>query len=114
MFKGAKPSTFEKAHALRHDTTEAKDILWQAFRKVCGCKFRRQHPVKKVILDFFCNEKNLAIEVDGSAHDGAFAKEYDENRTFELENMEIKVIRFSNEDIKTKLDEVILKIKQHL
>ena len=61
--------------------------------------FRRQHPIAKFIVDFYCHELMLVIEVDGSVHDSFLQKERDINRTTELENFDIKVIRFTNNDV---------------
>ncbi|MFA6949639.1 MAG: DUF559 domain-containing protein [Lentimicrobiaceae bacterium] len=56
------------------------------------------------MADFYCYEKKLVVEVDGSVHDTSEAKERDEARTHELENVGITVLRFSNEEILTKID----------
>ena len=61
--------------------------------------FRRQHPVGRFIVDFYCHEIRLAIEVDGSVHDSEEQHERDANRTACLEEFGIKVLRFRNEDI---------------
>ena len=92
--------------------TIAESILWSFIRnKRCnGLKFRRQHPILSFIADFYCYEKKLVVEVDGSVHDMSEAKERDEARTHELENFGITVLRFSNEEILTKIDEVLSEI----
>ena len=76
-------------------------------------KFRRQHPVDIFVLDFYCHELKLAIEVDGEIHLSTEAREYDEGRTYELEKYGIKILRFTNKEIYENLDNVqdsILKI----
>ena len=104
--------SFKKAKDLRKDQTIAESILWSFIRnKGCnGLKFRRQHPILSFIADFYCYEKKLVVEVDGSVHDTSEAKERDEARTHELENVGITVLRFSNEEILTKIDEVLSEI----
>ena len=110
---GAKREIFEKARELRKSETEAEKVLWNALRshRCEGLKFRRQHPAKEFILDFYCHEYLLGIEVDGSVHENEDAREYDLNRTAELENLGITVIQFTNEEVLKNLTEVLLKIK---
>ena len=97
----------------RKNPTEAEDILWQEIRNSnLGYKIRRQHYIGNFIVDFACLEQGLVIEVDGDIHD--FQKEYDEGRTYELEQFDFKVIRFSNEEVKNDLENVLSKIKQEL
>ena len=115
MFKGAKPGTFEKANCLRKDLTEAEAVLWNELRNnKLGFKFRRQHPLNHFIADFYCPTKQLVIEVDGDIHNIEDNKEYDENRTFELNKLELKVIRFTNEDVLCNLEKVLDEIKKYL
>jgi very-short-patch-repair endonuclease len=110
------PETFMKARSLRKEMTRAEKILWNELRnrKVNGYKFRRQHPVGQFIVDFFCPEKELVVEVDGGIHEEEDIKERDENRTADLERYDIKVIRFTNEVVLNNLDEVLRKIKEKL
>jgi cyclase len=69
-FLGAGKLLFEKAYELRKQQTFAEDILCNYLRtKPVGFKFRRQHPSSVYILDFYCHQLKLAIEVDGSIHD---------------------------------------------
>jgi len=63
-------------------------------RGVAGAKFRRQHPVGRYILDFYCDEKKLAIELDGNQH--ADAVDYDEHRSRWLHTQRIRALRFWN------------------
>jgi very-short-patch-repair endonuclease len=110
---GAKRELFENARELRKRETEAEKILWKALRsRSCeGLKFRRQYPVKQFIIDFYCHEYLLGIEVDGSVHDTEEAKEYDLNRTAELENLGITIIRFNNDEVLNNLTDVLLEIR---
>jgi very-short-patch-repair endonuclease len=79
-------------------------------RKCCGLKFRRQHPFSKFVLDFYCHEKKLAIEVDGTVHNIIDVKERDKNRTYEIEQAGLTVIRIRNEDILKDLKLVLERI----
>lgn len=116
LFKGANAKLFEFSKVLRKTQTEAEDMIWQSLRnrKILGCKFRRQHPIGKHIADFYCYEAKLVIEIDGGIHNQIENLEYDKNRTYELEQMGITVIRFTNEMIKENLSKVLFEIKEHL
>ena len=109
---GAKPEIFKLANELRKNMTDAEDKLWQRLRnrKLNNLKFRRQHPINKFIADFFCAEKELIIEVDGGIHNDPDAKEHDENRTYELEQFGLKIIRFTNEEVMNNIDKVLNEI----
>ena len=100
------------ARRLRGQLTDAEQTLWSALRdsRVHGIKFRRQHPFGPFVLDFFCVNAQLAIEVDGEVHDKAEQKEYDRERTEYLETHGLRVLRFRNEEVKDKLDEVMKRI----
>ena len=95
--------------------TLAEDILWQRLRgRQLFYKFRRQHTILDYIADFFCNEKNLIIEIDGGYHDDNYQRIQDEDRTKRLESMGYSVVRFSNEEVIQHTDETIRKIKNIL
>ncbi len=83
--------------------------MWMLLRdrRFCGFKFRRQHPVGRYIVDFFCLDAQLAVELDGGGHNESDQAEYDEVRTKELEGCGIRVIRFWNNDV-LKHTEVVL------
>jgi very-short-patch-repair endonuclease len=108
----AKPGIFENAKELRRSMTEAEEILWKHLRnsKLHGLKFRRQHPVDIFIADFYCHQKKLIIELDGNIHDILEQKEYDEGRTFILEEKGFKILRFKNEEIINDLENVLERI----
>lgn len=108
--------TFRKARELRRNMTHAQTVLWAEIRnrKLEGIKFRRQHPIGQFIVDFYCSEKNLAIEIDGDIHADELIKEYDQNRSFELEKLGLKVIRFNNSEVLGNLNEVLQEIRKYL
>lgn len=94
----------------KKNQTNAEKILWFSLRnkQLEGNKFRRQFPILHYILDFYCIEKQLAIELDGSQH---IANEsYDKQRTVDLEKIGIRVIRFWDNEILQNLNEVLEKI----
>jgi len=116
LHKGADPKLFYYARLNRKVQTEAEKILWHCLRnrKLQGFKFWRQHPIAHFIADFFCLESNLVIEIDGSYHDEREQQEYDEGRTFELEEINVKVLRFTNEEVIRDTEFVLKEILNHL
>jgi very-short-patch-repair endonuclease len=113
MFYGAEQNIFEQASMLRKNMTLAELILWKKLkdRKVFRVKFRRQHPIDIFIVDFYCHELKLVIEIDGEIHSEYETKEYDLGRTAELEKYGIIVLRFSNDQVIYHIDYVINKIQ---
>ncbi|MEO8474953.1 MAG: endonuclease domain-containing protein [Chryseolinea sp.] len=113
---GATPGLFLHARKNRKRPTKAEHLLWCRLRnrKLHGFKFRRQHPIKHFIADFFCAELKLVIEVDGGYHMERSQLEYDGGRTFELNELGIKTIRFSNEQLVNDLEGVLAEIITHL
>lgn len=116
FYFGATVETKAQATELRKNRTYAEKVLWQLLRnrKLGNLKFRRQHPVSIFILDFYCHEKRLAIEVDGGIHNSPDQKEWDDNRTFELNELGITVLRFTNEEVVDRTKEVVKSIKEFL
>jgi very-short-patch-repair endonuclease len=116
IYYGAFPETFHLARQLRRTITPAEKNLWSALRNriLGGYKFRRQHPVREFVVDFFCPERELVIEIDGGIHQKKSVKERDENRTAELERMGLRVIRFTNEEVMNDIEEVLKKIEEAL
>lgn len=116
MLFNAAPVTIGKARGLRQEMTPAEKKLWECLRnrKFNGLKFRRQHPIDRYIVDFICMEKLLVVEVDGGIHQVTGQKEYDNERTRDLEGYGLKVIRFSNEEVMDNVFDVLKKIKLFL
>ncbi len=98
---------------LRKNQTPQESILWARLRrKHLGHKFKRQYSVGPYILDFYCPTKKLAIEIDGSQH--LENKEYDQERTDYLSILEIKVLRFWNNEINNNINGIVEKILSEL
>ena len=116
LHQGAKASTHEYARELRLRTTEAEQKLWSLLRnrQLNGKKFRRQHAIANYVVDFYCNECKLAIELDGNFHTKAGAKEYDKSRTALLKELGITVLRFWNEEVIKNPENVLKKISEYL
>ena len=105
------------ARHLRKNPTKAEKFLWRVLRnrRFHGYKFRRQHPVSNIyILDFYCEEKKLAIELDGQHHLEELQIKYDDDRSHALGLLGIKVIRFSNDEVLNKTRMVLRKIFEYL
>jgi leucyl-tRNA synthetase len=101
--------------AMRSVPTEAESILWEMLRgNKTGYKFRRQHQIDRFIPDFVCLEKKLIVEIDGEYHLSDEQIELDEARTDILEELGYKIIRFSNEVVKSVPHFVVEKIKGEL
>lgn len=116
IYFGTEIPIIDRANALRKEMTEAEQALWSKIRKrqILGYKFRRQHPIHQFIADFYCHEKRLVLEVDGGYHSETSKAEHDEQRTYELEKLGIKVVRFGNEEIMMDMEGVIEKIREFL
>lgn len=114
LHKEAIGKLYQYGRELRQESTEAEKLLWTELRnrKLNGLKFRRQHPLDKFIVDFYCNEKKLVVEVDGDVHDENINKEYDEARTVMLAGLNITVLRFKNEEVITNVKDVLKKISE--
>ncbi|MBV6449726.1 MAG: Glutamate mutase sigma subunit [Anaerolineales bacterium] len=100
----------ERIRELRKNATDAEQFLWRILRNrgFHDAKFRRQHPKAGFILDFYCHEAKLCVELDGSQHNEDDQIQYDEERTKILhEQHGIKVIRFWNSDILNKTDNAL-------
>ena len=112
LHKEAIGKLYQYGRELRRESTEAEKLLWIELRnrKLNGLKFRRQHPLDKFIVDFYCNEKKLAVELDGNVHDEKINKEYDEARTAMLAGLSIIVLRFRNEEVISNMKDVLKKI----
>ena len=100
------PALKAKARSLRINCTSPETLLWSKIRrKSLGYEFHRQVPINEYIVDFYCHELKLAIEVDGSSHDNKH--EYDLYRQKELESLGVRLIRFDNIAINRSMNDVL-------
>ena len=99
--------------SLRNNATSAEAILWRALKgkQVAGLKFRRQFGVGPYVLDFYCPEIRLGIELGGGVHKTSYTYEYDEMRTRFMAENRIRVMRFDNEVVYNNIQGVIEAIK---
>ena len=97
---------------LRKNLTPAEAFLWKQLQKrqLKGRKFRRQHSIENFIVDFYCPEEKLIIELDGEIHKNATAEEKDRKRDKRLEELGFKVLRFENKMVFDFLPSVLKEI----
>lgn len=95
------------AREMRAGMTDAEALMWKLLRnrRMADAKFRRQHPVGRFILDFFCVEKMLAVELDGGQHGDAVG--YDHARDAWLRQRGVRVLRFWNNQVLTETEAVM-------
>jgi len=107
------PILREYARELRNNSTKEEVLLWEKIKnRSLGVQFHRQVPLLNYIVDFYCHELNLAIEVDGSSHDNK--QEYDEKREAHLQEWDVIIIRFTNTHIKKEMFSVILALEDKI
>ena len=100
---------------LRNSATPQEIIIWSRLRRnQLKYKFRRQYSIGKYIVDFYCSEKKLIIELDGWQHREEKQERYDKQRTEFIESLGFKIIIFWNNDVNNNLEGVILKIEEYL
>jgi len=102
------------ARNLRKEQTDAETFLWYLLRgwRLAGKKFRRQHPIPPYVVDFYCHEEKLVIEIDGGQHSNT--RRYDEARTSFLEKQGLRVIRFWNHEVLHHIEGVLESIWNEL
>jgi very-short-patch-repair endonuclease len=108
------PQKKEARSSLRNALTPAEATLWKSLKggQLAGRKFRRQHSVGAYILDFYCPEERIAVELDGAGHYTVAGNLHDTDRTDYLNNLGIRVIRFENKLVWSALDSVLQTIER--
>lgn len=105
----------ENARKNRVGQTDAEKVLWEYLRRnALGVRFRRQFIIGDFIVDFACIEKKLVVEVDGEYHFSPEQIEEDRKRSYHISQLGYRVIRFTNEEVMTDINNVILNIKKNL
>ena len=106
------PGLKELAKQLRKNSTVAEVLLWRKLKRkqMLGYDFHRQKPIGNYIVDFFCPRLNLVIEIDGQSHD--FKSEADAKRQKDLEKLDLHVLRFSEGNVRKKMNDVLFTIEQ--
>ncbi len=99
-----------EARRMRKNMTPQETLLWYRFLKNHPNQFRRQKVFGTFIVDFYCASAHLVVEIDGSPHFTAQGKAYDQERTWYLESLGLKVIRFSNSQVDQAFETVCASI----
>ena len=109
------PRILEVARAMRAEQTPAEQKLWWCVRsrRLAGFKFRRQHPVDRYVVDLYCAECRLVVELDGPSHHQEHQKKYDANRTADLERAGCTVVRIPNREVHENIDGVLKFLFDH-
>ncbi len=105
-----RPDRTQRARALRKDAPFPERLLWGRLRsnQIGGLHFRRQHPIGPYIVDFYCHQARLVIEVDGVSHDDR--ERFDAERTSYLQALGLRVLRFSDDEVLNDLTNVVYRI----
>jgi len=106
------PKLKELARNLRKNSPLSEVLLWQRLKKkqILGCDFHRQKPIDEFIVDFFCAQLGLIIEIDGDTHWDKLAQ--DVNRQKRLESLGFHLLRFSDAEVKNNIEGVFVKIEE--
>ena len=104
----------ERARELRNNSTLSEVLLWNELKngKMKGKDFHRQKPIMDYIVDFFCPELGMAIEIDGGSHDNENACRNDRERQKKIEELEIQFLHFNDVDVKRNMTGVLKVIEQ--
>lgn len=115
-FKCNDPLLKQRRRKLRRNQTDAERVLWQKLRnkQLYGMKFFRQYSVDAYILDFYCPNLKLAIELDGGQHAEDERREYDKHRSEYLKTHGIEVMRFWNNEVLSNMDGVLIRIAERI
>jgi len=113
FYFGASAELLKRAKQLRRNLTTTERLLWDVLKDKSKfpIRWRRQHPAHKFILDFYCPFLKLAVEIDGDSHLSDLAKFYDQDRDQIMLDFGVTTLRFTNDDILNRIDEVENKIR---
>jgi len=114
LFNQTKYKHFRRG--LRNNLTIGEKLLWIELKgsKLLGLKFRRQYSVNKYVMDFFCTELKLGIEIDGISHNQIDSQEKDNERTKYLNSEGIRIIRFKDSEVIENIEKVLQEIKNFI
>ncbi|MEN8187499.1 MAG: endonuclease domain-containing protein [Bacteroidota bacterium] len=104
------------ARELRNNSTKSEIFLWLRLRRkqIFGYDFHRQKPIDNYILDFFCNELMLGVEIDGYSHEFLEVYEKDSIKSKRMNELGITVLRFSDFQVKNDIENVVRGIEQYI
>ncbi len=106
----------EYAKQLRNNSTKTEIFLWMKLKRkqMFGYDFHRQKPIDKYILDFYCYELNLGIELDGYSHDFIEVFQKDSNKTVRMKSLGITILRFSDDQVLNDMENVLREIEAYI
>ena len=110
QYTGYNPANLSKAKHLRREMTKQEKHLWYDFLKAYPVHFYRQRPIDRYIVDFYCSEAGVVIELDGDQHGEETALKYDTLRSETLQKYGLEVLRYANHDITSAFDGVCMSI----
>ena len=111
---GTSPELWERqkplARQMRRNPTAAEAAVWERLRnrRLFGSRFRRQHAIDRFLVDFYCAEARLVVEIDGPVHQ--YSRQEDAIRQELLESRGLRVLRFTNEEVGNNIDGVLERI----
>ncbi len=112
MFYESSPIIFADAKKLRHEPTPSEIIFWGLLKQhFPDFRFKKQHPISNYIADFYCHKLKLVIEIDGSLHRKEEVKNNDKIRDDYMQGLDLKIIRFRNEEVCKKGEFVVKKLR---
>jgi cyclase len=113
MFYESSPISFANAKKLRNEPTSSEIIFWSLLKQhFSNFRFKRQHPISQYIADFYCHKLKLVIEIDGSIHQTEEVKNNDKLRDDFLQTLDLKIMRFTNEEVCTDGDGIVEKLNR--
>ncbi len=109
-----KPSQKNKRRSLRQSQTLCEELAWKYLRnrQLLGYKFRRQYSIDRYIIDFYCPELKLAVEIDGASHNSVKQKQKDLVRENYLKEFNVEFIRIKDEELLGNSEKAFLKIEE--
>ncbi len=114
MLKTYTSALIPRAREMRTNMTEPEKRMWYQCLKQIPLRFRRQRPFGPYVVDFYCAQQKLVIEIDGDSHATDDAIAYDNERTAFLQGLGLRVLRFSNRDVMENLEGVFDQINKEL
>ena len=100
------PILIPRARAMRREMPEPEFRMWVGCLQKMSVRFRRQRPIGRFIVDFYCAALKLVIEIDGNSHDSEEAAAYDQERSIYLQGLGLTVMRFTNDEVMQNLEGV--------
>ena len=109
------PRLRDYARELRGNSTDAERLLWYRIRaKQLNVRFRRQHIVEPFVIDFYCVELKLGVELDGGQHNDAENRVDDDTRTQRLQQSGVTVLRYWNNEVLANIDSVLMHLRSEI